>query len=233
MADWIKVVGLGPGEAFEGYCAEPEGSGRPGVVVLQEIFGVNAGIQAMTRRWAENAYLALAPDLFWRHGPRIMLDADVEPEFKRALGLMGEAKVDDAVRDIEAAIRTLRAHPKCNGKVAVIGYCWGGLLAYLSATRTDVDASVGYYGVGIERYLGEAHAIANPLLLHIAEEDAFVPAEAQAAVRGALEANRHVTIHGYAAGHAFARESGSHRGDAMAELADGRTAAFLAERLGG
>jgi carboxymethylenebutenolidase len=219
--------------SFQAYCAEPAGDGPvAAIIVVQEIFGVNAGIRAKADRWAEEGYLAFAPDLFWRQGAGIELDPDQPDQFQRALGLMQQSNLDEAIGDIEATIRAARTHPRSNGKVGLVGYCWGGLLAYLAAARTDVNASVGYYGVNIDTYAREAHAIANPLMLHIAGKDGFVPPEKQAAIHAALEGNRHVTIHDYPdQDHAFAREFGAKRDPEAAELADGRTRTFFAEHL--
>lgn len=232
MGSTVKVKAIGGGE-FAVYSADPAGDGAvPAVLVIQEIFGVNAGIQSKTDQWAREGYLAFSPDLFWRQTAGIELDADKPDEFQRALTYMQGARPDDAIADIEATIRAARAHPRSNGKVGVVGYCWGGLLAYLAAARTDASASVGYYGVNIDSHLREAHAIANPLMLHLAEADHFVPPEKQAAIAEALRGNAHVTIHSYPGqDHAFAREHGSARNEEAAQLADGRTRDFFAEHL--
>lgn len=122
--------------------------------------------------------------------------------------------------------------PGCTGKVGSVGYCLGGKLAYLMATRSDTDCSVGYYGVGIEGALGEAANLRKPLLLHIAEKDQFVPPEAQAQVKEALGDNPLVTLHSYpGVDHAFARVGGEHYDQAGAELANRRAAEFLSRHL--
>lgn len=233
MGEMTELQALDGEGAFHAYRAEPDGDGRaPAILVIQEIFGVSKGIRAKSDRWAAQGYLAFAPDLFWRQQPGIELDADQPEQFSQALAHMQAASPDAAVRDIEATIRAARAHPRSNGKVGLVGYCWGGLLAYLAAARTDISASVGYYGVNIDAYAREAHAIANPLMLHIAEADKFVPPEKQAAIRDALAGNPHVTIHSYpGADHAFAREYGHARVEELAQLADDRTAAFFREHL--
>lgn len=228
MGERIKLDALDGSGCFGAYTAGAA-EAKAGIVVIQEIFGVNPGIRAMVDDWAAHGYRAAAPDLFWRLEPGVELDADVPEQFQRAIGLYQKLDVDKAVADIEAAIKALRAGG-C-GKVGVVGYCLGGLLAYLAATRTDSNASVGYYGVGIDGKLNEAHAIAHPLLLHIATRDGFVPPAAAEAIRHGLAANRHVTIHDYDADHAFARHTGSARVPELAELADGRTRAFFAEHL--
>ncbi len=127
----------------------------------------------------------------------------------------------------------MRKDPRCNGKVGAVGYCLGGRLAFLTATRTDADASVGYYGVGIENYLAEAEKLANPLMLHIAEEDGFAPKEAQALIIAALKDHPMVTIHTYPGrDHAFARPGGAHFHQGDAAKANDRTVAFFKQHLG-
>ncbi len=229
----IDLNALDGSGSFTGYLATPAAdngnAGSAGIVVVQEIFGINAGIRAIADGWAAQGYTALAPDLFWRLQPGVELDADVPAQAEQAFALYKQFDPDKAVADIEVAIKTLRAHG-CS-KVGVVGYCLGGLLAYLSATRTDSDASVSYYGGGIDARLGEAAAIGKPLLMHIAGRDHFVPEAARAAITAALTPNRHVTVYTYDADHAFARHSGSARVPAMAEQADARTQAFFAEQL--
>ncbi|RYY27883.1 MAG: dienelactone hydrolase family protein [Sphingomonadales bacterium] len=218
--------------SFEAYVAEPEGAPRAAIVVIQEIFGVNPGIRKKCDDWAAAGYLAIAPDLFWRLEPGIQLDPDVPEEFQTALGLMGKFNQDAGVRDIEATIRAARAESGAR-KVGVVGYCLGGRLAFMTAARTDADASVGYYGVGIDNLLGEKHAIANPVLLHIPQADHFVGPEAQAAMHAGLDDHPRVTLYDYAGeDHGFADTFGKRRSDAAAKLADERTAAFFAESLG-
>lgn len=231
MGERIDVAARDGTGSFGGYLAVPASGSGPGVVVIQEIFGVNAGIRSMCDDWAAQGFVAFAPDLFWRIEPGIELSDRTEAEWQRAFELYGKFDVDKGIEDIEASIRTLRARPECSGKVGVVGFCLGGLLAYLSATRTDSQASVGYYGVGIQDRLGESHAIANPLLLHIATQDKFVPPEAQAKIRGELGANPHVTLHDYDADHAFARVDGTSRVEACAKEANARTLAFFRRHL--
>lgn len=226
----ITIPTLDGSGAFGAYLAEPQGAPRAAIVVIQEIFGVNQGIRRKCDAWAEQGYLALAPDLFWRLEPGVELDPDVEPEFQRALGLMNRFDQDQGVADIEAVIRAARGRGV--HKVGAVGYCLGGRLAFMVASRTDVDASVGYYGVGLDNLLGEKHAIANPLLLHIAGEDHFVPKEAQAAVHAGLDDHPKVTIHDYPGeDHGFAAEMGKRRSEQAAQLADRRTAEFFRKHL--
>ncbi|BCA63314.1 carboxymethylenebutenolidase [Sphingomonas sp. HMP9] len=221
----------GDGE-FTAYRATPAGTPKAAIVVIQEIFGVNAGIRRKCDTLAEAGYLAIAPDLFWRLEPGIELDPDIKPEFDRALELMGQFDQDKGIADIDASIRAVRNELGDGGKVGVVGYCLGGRLAFMTAARTDVDASVGYYGVGIDGLLGEKHAIAHPVLLHVPEEDHFVDKDSQAAMHAGLDDHPKVTIYDYAGeDHGFATEFGERRSDAAAKLADERTAKFFAEHL--
>lgn len=223
-----------PDGDFSGYLARPGLSGTgPGVIVIQEIFGVNTEMRRVCDWLAKEGFAALCPDLFWRIEPDICLTDHTEEEQRRAFDLYGEVDVDLAVRDISAAITTLRGRVECRGEVGAIGFCLGGLLAYLTAARTDVDATVSYYGVAIPDRLEEAPAIEAPLLLHIAGKDEFVPPDAQAAITAGLENCTQATLHHYPeAGHAFAREGGAHYDAAVAGEAHGRTLSFLREHLG-
>lgn len=228
----ITIETLDGAGSFEAYCADPVGTPRAAIVVIQEIFGINEGIRRRCDRWASNGYLALAPDLFWRLQPGIELDPDVPEQFQQALGWMGKFNQDAGIRDIEATIRAGRERIG-GGKVGAVGYCLGGRLAYMTAARTDVDASVGYYGVGLDNLLGEKHGIAHPLLLHVPQEDHFVDKDAQARIHAGLDDHPKVTIFDYPGeDHGFATEMGKRRSEGSAQLADERTAEFFAETLG-
>lgn len=217
---------------FGAYIARPEGAPKAAIIVIQEIFGVNPGIRQKCDKLAAEGYLALAPDLFWRLSPEVSLDPDFEPEFAQALDLMGKFHQDAGIRDIQAAINFLR-ETEGTAKVGCVGYCLGGRLAYMTAARTSIDASVGYYGVGIDGLLGEKEAITNPLLLHIPTNDGFVPRETQVAMHSGLDDHPRVTIYDYEGlDHGFATETGKRRDEDAATLADSRTAAFFAEHLG-
>ncbi|RJY09577.1 dienelactone hydrolase family protein [Aurantiacibacter aquimixticola] len=231
MTETVRISTLSGEDGFDAYLARPEGEPKAAIVVIQEIFGVNAGIRRKCDKLAEDGYLAMAPDLFWRLEPGVELDPDIEPEFERALELMGKFNQDAGVRDIEATIKYVRDHTQ-TGKVGCVGYCLGGRLAYMTAARTDVDASVGYYGVGIDELLREKHAIANPLLLHVPTEDHFVDKDTQKAMHDGLNDHPKVTLHDYdGLDHGFATEFGERRDEKAAQLADRRTAEFFARHL--
>lgn len=218
---------------FDAYIAEPQGTPRGAVVVIQEIFGVHEGIRRKCDRWAGRGYLAIAPDLFWRLTPGVELDPDVEEEFQQALDLMGQFDQDQGIDDIQAAIDEARRRLGEEGKVGCVGYCLGGRLAYMTAARTDVDASVGYYAVGLDNLLDESGSIRKPLLLHIAGDDGFVPPEVQRMMHDALDEHPQVTLYDYPGeDHGFAAESGKRRNESAARVADERTEQFIAEHIG-
>ena len=232
MSETVTIATLSGDATFSAYVARPAREPTAAILVIQEIFGVNAGIRRKCDKLAEEGYLAVAPDLFWRLEPGVELDPDVEPEFQRALDLMGKFDQDQGIRDIEATIHHIRRQEGVP-KVGCVGYCLGGRLAYMTAARTDIDASVGYYGVGIDGLLNEKHAIAHPLMLHVPTEDGFVDKETQKAMHDGLDDHTKVTLHDYEGlDHGFATEFGKRRAEEAANLADARTSDFFREHLG-
>ncbi|MBB3034436.1 dienelactone hydrolase family protein [Alteriqipengyuania lutimaris] len=231
MSETTRITTLDGDKDFMAYVARPEGTPRAAIVVIQEIFGVNAGIRRKCDLLAEDGYLAVAPDLFWQLGEGIELDPDIEPEFQKALDLMGKFDQDAGVRDIEATIKWAREDS--GKKVGAVGYCLGGRLAYMTAARSDSDATVGYYAVGVDELLREKDAIANPLMLHIPTEDGFVDKDTQKAMHDGLDDHPKVTLHDYEGmDHGFATQFGQRRDEENAQLADKRTMDFFAEHLG-
>lgn len=220
------------GGSFQGFLATPDSGSGAGVIVLQEIFGINYFMRETCHRLAAQGYVALCPDLFWRQEPGVELSDMTEGEWGKAFGYYQGFDMDKGVADAGAALEQLRARNGCTGKVGAVGYCLGGMLAYLVGARTKADASVGYYGVGIQDALGEAANISGPHMMHIAELDQFVPPEAQTAIKDGLGSNAKVTIHSYAnVDHAFARTGGEHFDAASATQANTRTAEFFAQHL--
>ncbi len=218
--------------AFSAYVAKPAQTPAPAILVIQEIFGVNQVMRDICDDYAAQGYLAVCPDLFWRIEPGVDITDQSEAEWKKAFELMNAFDPDQGVRDIRVVIDTVRAHGDCSGKVGAVGFCLGGLMAFLTATRTDADASVSYYGVGIEQRTGEAERLAGPLMMHIAEQDQFVPKAAQELIMGALKNHPQVQIHTYAGrDHAFARKGGEHYDAADAKLANERTLSFFRANL--
>lgn len=222
------------GGQFDAYLALPPGNFGPGIVLLQEIFGVNQEMRRIADWYAARGFVVLCPDLFWRQQPGIQLTDQTDAEWQRAFELYKGLDEAKAVDDAGAALEVLRNHPACNGKAGAVGFCLGGKLAYLIATRYSPDCSVGYYGVGIENALAEIANLKGNLMLHIAELDQFCSAEAQAKIHAAFGQNVNVTIHDYAGqDHAFVRVGGAHFNAASAELANLRTLEFFARHLNG
>jgi len=231
MKSFTEIHTLDTDEQFLAYSSQPVAPAKAAIIVIQEIFGVNAGIKAKCDYWATQGYLALAPDLFWRIRPEIELDPDVPQELQEGFKLYGEFDQQQGVRDIEATIRAARVMVG-GGKVGAVGYCLGGRMAYFTAARTDINATVGYYGVGIPGLLNESHAIAHPLMLHIAGDDHLVGPDEQKQIHDGLDGHAKVTLHDYpGVDHGFAVTSGLRRNDEAAKLADTRTAAFFAKHL--
>jgi carboxymethylenebutenolidase len=174
--------------------------------------------------FAEQGFVAVCPDLFWRIEPGVDITDKTDEEWQKAFDLMGKFDVDQGVEDLRSTLAFVREFDATTGKAGSVGYCLGGKLAYLMATRSDSDANVGYYGVGIAEILGEAQHISAPLILHVATEDGFVGKDEQAKMHEALDPHPQVTLHDYdGCDHAFAREGGAHYDAEAAKQANQRT----------
>ena len=228
-------IDLPSGEQMGAYLARPDGTATGmGVVLLQEIFGINANMRGVADDYAARGIAAIVPDLFWRQEPDVELDPSSAADRDRATELMKGLDQPQAVQDALAAAAYLRAMDGGPAKVGAVGYCLGGKLAFLMAAEPGVDAAVSYYGVAIQASLDKAPALRCPLLLHIAAEDHLCPPEAQAKIKETFAPVPGVTIMEYpGVGHAFARRGGQSYDAASAERADGATAAFLQSHLGG
>lgn len=221
------------GGSFKAYIALPEVTPAPTIIMIQEIFGINQEMRDKCDEAAANGYIAICPDLFWRIEPGIELVDSVPEQLERAFELFGIFDVEQGINDLKSTLSYARAADDDNGRVGCAGYCLGGKLAYMLACASDIDASVAYYGVGIQDMTDMADGLSNPLLMHIAEEDEFVPPEAQSQIKAALGDNPHITIHSYAGvQHAFARGQGMHYDEAAAAKANARTAEFFNKTLG-
>jgi len=228
----IKIRAFDGGE-FDGYLAMPASGYGPGMVVLQEIFGINSFMRDVADWYAAHGFVALVPDLFWRIKPGIEL-TDKGDDWKKAVELYLHIDEGKAVEDSAATLEFLRKHTACSGRVGAVGFCMGGNLAYLLSVRFKPDCAVGYYGVSIEKSLDEANNLSSPLMLHIAGQDKFCPPEAQAQIHAALDSNPLATLHDYPhMDHAFARPGGEHYDPAAAELANLRTLEFFVSNLAG
>ena len=214
--------------SFSAYRGGPAAAEK-GIVVIQEIFGVNPSIRAVADQWGEAGYVTAAPDLFWRVEPGMEIDSTIEAERERAMEIYRAFDLETGIADCLATIAELR---RSCVKVGVIGFCLGGRLAYHMATRSDADACIGYYGVGIETVLDEAKGGVRPMLQHFGEADELCGPEARAQIYAALEDLPDVELYTYtAAGHAFGRRNSVNFNADAKQLADDRTAAFLARHM--
>ena len=230
MKDRIAIEGRNG--AFGAYIARPRALPAPAIVVLHEVFGVNTDIRKTCDELAEQGFIAVAPDLFWRQEPGVDLGVNSEPDWQHGLRLYQAYDRDAGVGDIRDTLDAAAKLPDCKGKVAAQGYCFGGLMTFLTAVRCRVDAAVAYHGADTEKYLGEVDNLRAALLVHLGEEDEFISKAAQAQIKKALADNRNATVYSYPGQHhAFARHNGAHYDAAAAALANGRTAEFLHRHL--
>lgn len=214
------------------YLARARDPGAPGVVVIQEMLGVNADMRAVCDRLAEQGFHALCPDLYWRLRPGVVFSEHVPAERQAALDLSRAFDVDEGVNDLQHVVDWLGQLDGLQRKVACVGYCLGGLLSYRIAACCRADAAIVYYGAGIERYLDEAGTLACPLLIHLAAQDEFIPPSTQAVLAKALEPMSAVELHLYRdVRHGFARREGRHYDETAAALADARSLRFLKQHL--
>ncbi len=231
MNDHVSIKGHDG--AFAAYIARPMTSPASAVIVLQELFGVNADIRTHCDELAAQGFLAVAPDLFWRQEPGVDLNVTSEAEWQHGLRLYSAYDRDAGVKDIKATIDEVRNLPECNGKVALLGYCLGALMAFMTAVRNDgIDAAVWYHGGDTEKYLGEIDGLHAPILMHLAEEDEFISKAAQTEIKAALAKQPNAAVYSYPGqSHAFSRHNGKHYNAVAAHLANGRTSEFLNRQL--
>ncbi|MDM0049862.1 dienelactone hydrolase family protein [Variovorax sp. J22R115] len=214
------------------YVARPVVTPAPAVVVIHEVFGVNADMRQSCDELAAQGYLAICPDLFWRTEPGLDLSDRTEAERAKALALYTAFDLDAGVRDIAATIEAARAMPDATGKVGLVGYCLGGLMTYLTTARVGADVAVAYYPGNTHLHLEEAAGIESPLIVHLAGEDEYIPKETQQQIVAALVNHAQVEVHRYpGCHHAFARHRGMSYDAEAAALANSRTDAFLARYL--
>ena len=229
-----QIVIESPDGTFGAYISRPATLPAPLVVVLQELFGVNADIRATCDELAKQGFIAIAPDLFWRQEPDVDLDVRSEADWHHGLRLYGAYDRDAGARDIAQTIRAAVHLPESSGRVGLQGYCLGALMAFITAARHEVDAAVAYHGGDTEKYLGEVGSLRAPLLMHLGEEDEFIPKTAQAQIKAALAKKPNATVYSYPGQrHAFSRHNGTHYNATAAVLAGGRTREFLNQHLRG
>jgi carboxymethylenebutenolidase len=221
-------------DTFDAYIARPsDPKARPVVIVLHEVFGVNADIRSTCDELAEEGFIAVAPDLFWRQERGVDLSVRSQPDWEKGLALYKAFDIDAGVRTVQATVEAARALPGSARRVGVMGFCLGGLLTYLSAARTNFDAAVAFHGGRTEEFLDEAADVDVPLQMHLAAADEFIPPSAQQAIIAALAGHPNVEIHSYAGcKHAFSRHGGMHYDADAAQLSRQRTLDFLRRHLG-
>jgi len=229
-AQWISIKSAGGGE-YGAYLSLPPAGKGPGLILFQEIFGVNEHIRAVADQYALDGYVVLTPDIFWRQAPRVELGYEGD-DMKKAIDLKNGLPLAIALDDIVTSITALRKRPEVVGKIGAFGYCMGGRFAYLSAAKGLVDSAVSFYGGGIQDNLDLASNIQCPLQFHYAEQDHAISLDAVEKVRTAL-ASKQTEFHIYAgAGHGFNCWARAAYHQPSAVLAHGRTLLHFAKTLG-
>lgn len=227
---WEPIQGADA--AFQGYVALPPAGTGPGIVLFQEIFGVNSHIRGVAQQYALDGFVVLAPDIFWRQAPKVELGYEGDDR-NRGIELMKQLQPDEMLADVKAAVATLRSLKETQGrKSGAIGYCLGGRLAYLACAHTDLDAGVAFYGGGIHDQLGIAGNIKAPMQFHYAENDAGIPLAGVEKVRETMGQRAEVYVYPGAT-HGFNCWDRASYDPRSAALAHGRTLTFLAKHLHG
>jgi carboxymethylenebutenolidase len=218
---------------FSAYVAEPKAKPAGVVVLIQEIFGVNQAMRDIAAWVADLGFIAVCPDLFWRIEPGVDITDRSEAEWKRAFELFNAFDQAKGIEDLKATVAVARTMPGANGRVATVGYCLGGRLAFMMAAQSDADANISFYGVGLDSLLGDLGKVTKPLIVHIADKDEFFPPEGRAKVVAAVKGHPHIAAYVYPnADHAFARVGGTHWDGRSAAIANGRSAEALVAALG-
>ena len=218
--------------SFGAFVVVPSRKPAGAVVLIQEIFGVNQVMRDIAAWVADMGFIAVCPDLFWRLQPGVDLTDQTDAEWQQAMALMKAFDQQKGIEDLKATLATARGLDGANGKAATMGYCLGGRLAMMMALQSDADANVSYYGVGLDEFAGQLDGLRAPLVLHIADQDAFFPAEGRAKVAQAAKGKPNVAVHHYDADHGFARVAGTHWDGRSATIANGRSAEALVKALG-
>jgi carboxymethylenebutenolidase len=219
--------------SFAACLVEPKTRPAGVVVLIQEIFGVNQAMRDTAAWAADLGFIAVCPDLFWRIEPGIDITDKTEAEWKKAFELFGKFDQAKGVDDLKATVAVARRLPGANGKVATMGYCLGGRLAFMMAEQSDADVNISYYGVGLDNLLGDLGNVKKPFIVHIADKDEFFPPEGRAKVVEAVKGHGQIACYTYPdADHAFARFGGTHWDGRSAAIANGRSAEALVAALG-
>jgi len=227
-----RIIVKGHNGEFGAYIVRPNAIPAPAVIVLHEVFGVNADIRQTCTELAEQGFLAVAPEMYWRGEANVDLSVTSEADWQHGLRLNLAFDRDAGARDIRDTAILATKLPECTGKVALLGYCIGGLMTFLTAARFGADAAVVYHGGDTEKYLDEAGRIDAPLLMHLGEKDEFISPNAQTQIKDALAEKPNATVFSYPAQyHAFSWHNGAHYNAAAATLAHERSYEFLRRHL--
>jgi carboxymethylenebutenolidase len=228
----IQIAASDGAGSFDAWLVEPRHKPAGAVVLIQEIFGVNASMKETAAQVADLGFFAVVPDLFWRIERNVDLTDKTQEEWNEAFALMKAFDPVAGIADLRATLAAARALPGCNGKAGTMGYCLGGRLAFMMAEQSDADINVSYYGVGLDGLIGDIGNVRKPLLVHIADKDEYFPPEGRAKLVAAAQGNPHIAAYTYAnADHAFARVGGIHWHARSAWIANGRSAEALAAAL--
>jgi carboxymethylenebutenolidase len=220
------------GKKFDAYVAAPKSQNGPGLIVIHEVFGVNASMRAICDSYAAKGYIAICPDLYWRQTPNIDIDDTAPDQWPKAFDLYKSFDVEAGVRDLLATLAFMRHFQGCSGVVGAVGYGVGGRLAFLMGSRSDVECSVSYYGVGIEKSLDEIPDVRMPMLLHLADQDKFMSPLAKQKILMVASRNPVIKMEIYnGMENGFARPSSPAYHPVEAERSMAKTSAFLGEFL--
>ena len=227
MESFVQIAATDHSGNFAASVVASRGESRGAVVMIQEIFGVNDALLEQAAWVASMGFTAICPDLFWRQQPGVNISDKSEAEWKQAFALMNGFDHEKGMEDLRATLAAARALPGCNGKVATMGFCLGGRLAFRMAVESDADLNISYYGVGLDALVDGLDRITKPLICHIADRDQFFPAEGRARLDQAAAGHAQIALYHYEAEHAFARPGGIHYQALSAAIANGRSAEAL------
>lgn len=221
------------GSQIETYADFPENGTGPGLIVLHEVFGISQHTKKLCDHYAEKGFVVLCPNLFWRE---VKIDsnpaATSEPNWEQATKLYNNFDVESGLRDVFAILAHMRQLKECSGKVGILGQCLGSRLAFLMATRSDIDCAAAYYGVGIDSFIDEVHDIRSPFMIHLGDQDKLVPEQTHKKLMRNFARNKVIEAHLYeGVGHAFAREGDVGYNEQEAQTANQRTEDFLTKLL--
>jgi carboxymethylenebutenolidase len=220
------------GGSFRTYVSLPPKTPAPALVMQHTMFGVNPLFRSFCDEYAAEGYVVVAPDLFWRMGKDIELDYR-EESYEIGHGLMRKIDKAKAVEDVAATMSVMRKMPEVRGKIAAVGYCMGGTLAYLTAARTDVDMAICYYAIDMEDHFDELDRIRNPVVVHLGDQDPYVKPGAYETIERTLATKAQVTFHAYpGVGHGFASKGSKNYNPAASSLAWSRSMTALRKVIG-